>query len=122
MYCTVGHVNLLHHLSLQIFNGRRICAPLPLVQLVCHNVGSELLLLLPSDCAGGSSAWKNALRTVIRIAGMENKHCTIFIAQFRGERGEWCARPFAPSLRAILSHGVDLSIFGADELQVVKPQ
>ena len=118
----VGHVSC--HFpppisALQIFNGRRICAPLPLVQLVCHNVGSELLLLLPSDCAGGSSAWKNALRTAIRIAGMEDKHCTVFVAQFG--QGEWCERPFAPSLRAILSHGVDLSLFGADELQVVKP-
>ena len=103
---------------LQIFNGRRICKPLPLVQLVCHDVGSELLLLLSSDSASGSLVWKNVLRTMIRIAGMENKHCTIFIAQFRGEEGEWYAQSFAPSLRAILSHGVDFSVFGTDELQV----
>ena len=76
------------------------------------------MLLLSSDCANGSLVWKNVLRTMIRLAGMENKQCTIFIAQFGGEEEEWCAKSFAPNLRAILSHGVDFSIFGTDELQV----
>lgn len=102
----------------QIFNGRRICTPLPLVQLVCHDVGSDLLLLLSSDCANGSFVWKNVLRTMIRIAGMENKQCTVFIAQFGDEGDEWYAKSFSPCLRAILSHGVDFSIFGTDEIQV----
>ena len=102
----------------QIFNGSRISKALPLVQLVTHDVGSELLLLVSSDWASGSLAWKNVFRAMIRTAGMENKPCTVFIAQFGGEC-EWHAESFAPSLRTILSHGVDFSLFGTDELQVI---
>lgn len=49
---------------------------------------------------------------------MENKQCTVFIAQFGDEGDEWYAKSFSPCLRAILSHGVDFSIFGTDEIQV----
>ena len=55
---------------------------------------------------------------MIRIAGMEKRHCTVFITQFSIEEGEWYAKSFAPSLGTILSHGVDFSLFETDELQV----
>ena len=74
--------------------------------------------MVSTDCASGSLVWKNVLRSMIRIAGMEKRHCTVFITQFSIEEGEWYAKSFAPSLGTILSHGVDFSLFETDELQV----
>jgi hypothetical protein len=47
---------------------------------------------------------------------MEERNCTLFVAQFSSDR-KWFRQPFAASLESILSFGIDFALFGTDELQ-----
>ncbi len=98
-----------------MFNARRLLGPLGLVQLVCRKVPTQLLLLLPSDFEADSTSWKNVFRTLIRNAGMEQRHCTLFVSSLDSQRA---SSAFLSSLRSLLSHGIDFTLFESDELQV----
>ncbi len=83
------------------------------VRLVCHDIGSKFRVLRDSDTH--SQGWKQVVRSVVRIAGMEGKSCTLFVPRCvnTGRSAPWMG-----SLEAILNTGVDLQMFDSRELQV----
>ncbi len=87
---------------------------LSIVCLVCNSCSYDLLVLHPSDLQR-EACWRPILRSAVRIAGMDDKPCVLFVS---GGLPVRTSRLF-DSLSSILNLGIDAALFDRRELLVV---
>ena len=115
LFCLLQR-SLTHKSGHLLIHGDSVFCTLSLLRLTAFNIESKLFLILPND-ATKPNRWRSILRSVVRFAGMDDKHCTLFVRP--GTQKSIGLDNFFSTLESLLSLGMDLSLFEKDELQVV---